>query len=132
MTPRSSGLSTNSAAADTNYIEGDFTAFLGVALEPQDNGSIHMHQTGLVKKLITAARIEDANPNWTPASTSALGSDHDGPLYDHKAWQYSSIIGMLIYMSTNARPDISFAVSQVARFSKEPRESHVTTVKTIV
>ncbi|CAJ1947018.1 unnamed protein product [Cylindrotheca closterium] len=37
-----------------------------------------------------------------------------------------------MYLSTNTRPDITFAVSQVARFSSEPKQSHATAVKTIL
>ena len=47
-------------------------------------------------------------------------------------WNYRSIVGMLLYLSTNTRPDISFAVSQVARFSHNPKKSHATAVKMIV
>ena len=47
-------------------------------------------------------------------------------------WSYPSIVGMLLYLSTNTRPDITFAVSQVARFGHNPKKSHVTAVKTIV
>ena len=39
---------------------------------------------------------------------------------------------MLLYLSTNTRPDITFAVSQVACFSANPKQSHATAVKTIV
>jgi hypothetical protein len=49
-----------------------------------------------------------------------------------EAWNYRSIIGMLLYLSTNTRPDIAFAVSQAARFSNNPKQSHATAVKTIV
>ena len=59
-------------------VEGDFTAFLGVAIERNEDRSIHMHQCGLIKKIIAAAQMEDGNPNWTPASQAALGSDKDG------------------------------------------------------
>ena len=38
---------------------------------------------------------------------------------------------MLLYLSTNTRPDIAFAVSQVAHFSHDPRQSHASAVKTI-
>ena len=39
---------------------------------------------------------------------------------------------MLLYLSTNTRPDISYAVSQVSRFSHNPKKSHASAVKTII
>jgi hypothetical protein len=76
--------------------------------------------------------MDDCNPNWTPALSAALGSDPDGPLYDQSEWNYASIVGMLLYLSTNTRPDIAFAVSQIARFTHAPRQSHATAVKMIL
>ena len=49
-----------------------------------------------------------------------------------EAWNYRSIVGMLLYLSTNSRPDIAFSVSQVARFSHNPKQSHASAVKTII
>ena len=90
-----------------------------------------MTQPGLIKKIIAATGMEDCNPNWFPASPMALGSDEDGePMTE--IWGYSSIVGMMLYLSTNTRPDITFAVSQVARFSHTPKQSHAAAVKTIV
>ena len=33
-------------------VEGNFTAFLGVALDRLPDGSIHLHQSGLIKKIL--------------------------------------------------------------------------------
>jgi hypothetical protein len=49
-----------------------------------------------------------------------------------ETWNYRAICGMLLYLSTNTRPDIAFAVSQVCRFSHDPKKSHATAVKVIL
>jgi hypothetical protein len=46
-------------------------------------------------------------------------------------WNYSSAIGQLLYLSSNTRPDIQFAVHQCARFSHSPKKSHGQAVKRI-
>jgi hypothetical protein len=47
-------------------------------------------------------------------------------------WSYPSVVGMLLYLLTNTRPDIAFAVSQVARFNHNLKKSHAITIKMIV
>jgi Reverse transcriptase (RNA-dependent DNA polymerase) len=112
--------------------EGSFEQFLGIKLERnQHEGTIELTQKGLIHKIISVTGLESCKPNATPASQLALGRDDDGEPMD-ETWGYSSVIGMLLYLSTNTRPDISFAVSQAARFSANPKQSHATAVKTIV
>ena len=111
--------------------EGSFSEFLGIKFDNLPDGSIHMTQKGLIKKIIAATGMEDCKGNFTPQSTTPLGSDPDGePMRED--WSMRSIVGMLLYLSTNSRPDIAFAVSQVARFSNNPKQSHATAIKTIV
>ena len=57
--------------------------------------------------------------------------DPDGPPMKD-SWSCPSIVGMLLYLATNTRCDIQFAVSQVARFNHSPRQSHAQAVKSIV
>jgi hypothetical protein len=112
--------------------EGTFSEFLGIKFEKNsDDGSINMTQKGLINKIIETAGMTDCNPNWTPASTTPLGTDPDGEPMD-ELWNYRSIIGMLLYLTTNTRPDCALAVSQAARFSHDPKKSHATAVKTII
>jgi hypothetical protein len=76
--------------------------------------------------------MSDCNPNLTPVTQLTLGIDPDGKPYN-KTWSYPSIVGMLLNLSTNTpRPDITYAVSQVARFNHSPTKSHASAIKTIV
>lgn len=111
--------------------EGSFSEFLGIDFVARSDGSILLTQTGLIDKVLAASGLEDCKPNLLPASAQALGSDPDGAPMD-ESWNYLSILGMLLYLSTNTRPDIAFAVSQAARFSAAPKQSHATAVKSIV
>jgi hypothetical protein len=90
-----------------------------------------MTQTGLIKKIIATTKMENCNPNWVPAAKEALGIDPEGEPMEED-WSYPSIVRMLLYLLTNTRPDIAFAVSQVARFNHNPKKSHATAIKMII
>ena len=90
-----------------------------------------MVQSGLITKIMHATDMEKCNPNKVPALKASLGSDPDGEPMEED-WNYRSVVGMLLYLSTNTRPDIAYAVSQVARFGHNPKKSHATAVKMIV
>lgn len=113
-------------------IEDEFSSYLGIGIEEYPDGTRHMTQKGLIKKVIQTTTLEDCKPNWNPTSAASLGSDPDGEPYDQTGWNYASVIGMLLYLSNNTRPDITFAVSQCARFTANPKKSHATAVKTII
>ena len=112
-------------------VEGTLEEFLGIKLVRNQDSSFTLTQVGLIKKVLAAAGMEDCNPNAVPAVKQTLGADPDGaPM--NETWQYSSIVGMLIYLATNTRLDIALAVSQVARFNHNPKQSHATAVKMIL
>ena len=115
----------------TLTMEESFNEYLGVKYEKQADGSIAMTQDGLIQKIIEATGMQECNPNRVPASREALGMNPEGESMTD-AWNYRSVVGMLLYLTTNTRPDIAFAVSQVARFSHNPKASHASAVKTII
>ena len=78
-----------------------------------------MTKPGLIKKIIEATAMTLCSPSKTPTSQTALGSDHKGPSIKENC-KYSSVVGMLLCLSMNTRPDIAFEVSQVAQFTSIP------------
>jgi hypothetical protein len=111
--------------------EGSFTSFLGIKFN-HTSTNIMMTQAGLINRIAEATGMVDCNRNHTPTTKkAALGSAPDGPSMKEE-WNYCSIIGMLLYLSTNTRLDIAFAISQAAQFSNDPKQSHTMSVKTII
>ena len=92
-------------------MEGDFMECLGIGIKHRDDGTISMTQKG---QIIATAKMKECKPNKIPALTAASGSDTEGEPWDQNHWDCASIVGMLLCVSNDTRPDITFAVSQVA------------------
>jgi hypothetical protein len=106
--------------------------FLGILFSHQDNGELHMSQTGLVDAVTKSAHIPQGRLKNTPTpATEILHADTHG-LVRQESWKYPSIIGQLNYLAQHSRPDISFTVHQCARFYKEPKALHEKAVKRII
>jgi len=113
-------------------IEGDFTSFLGVEIKQHSATKFELLQTGLIDKVLATAKMTDCNINHIPAAKTPLGKNELEENWPQHPWKYSSVVGMLIYLATNSRPDITYAVSCAARFNSNPKQSHATAVKTIL
>jgi hypothetical protein len=46
-------------------------------------------------------------------------------------WSYASVVGMMMYLASNSRPDIAFAVHQCTRFTHCARRVHEKALKRI-
>jgi hypothetical protein len=108
----------------------DVSAFLGIQFT-RHGDTIELKQLGLIEKIIAATGMKDSNPKSTPADPKPLGKDVNGKPFG-ESWSYPSVVGMLLYLSGNSRPDIAFAVNQAARFTHDPKDSHAIAVKRIV
>jgi hypothetical protein len=106
--------------------------FIGIYFLHQENGELHLSQTGLIYAVTESAHIPKGSLKNTPTpATAILHADKEG-LARQESWNYPSVIGQLNYLAQNSRPDISFAVHQCARFSKEPKALHKKAVKRII
>ena len=106
--------------------EEDYAGFLGIDISPpSDNPEVlELLQVGLIDRIISILGIDDKPKSGVlPASTTLLSKDENGPPR-RASWKYASVVGMLLYLSSNSRPDIAFAVHQVARFTHCAKFSH--------
>ena len=76
--------------------------------------------------------MTNCKPNWTLITQVVLGLDPESEPYDQKDWNYVSVVGMLLYVSNNTRPDMTLTVSQVAHFTAAPKVSNAKAIKLIV
>ena len=77
--------------------------------------------------------MEDCNGLPTPTKVEApLGTYLNGSEAT-RGWpnSYASVVGIMLYLASNTRPDTSFAVHQCAWFTHNTKVSHETDVKRI-
>ncbi len=106
--------------------EDDAAGFLGVTLDRDASTCLlKMKQTGLIKRVIKALGLDDgyATGKHTPAESRPLVKDADREGV-HSGFSYSSVIGMLLYLSGHTHPDIAYAVNFCARYMFCPKHSH--------
>ncbi len=113
--------------------EDDAAGFLGVMLEQDpETGLLKMKQTGLIRQVIKALGLDDgcAKGKYTPTESKPLVKDINGNSASG-AFSYSSVMGMLLYLSGHTCPDIPFAVNCCARYMFCPKHLHELALKGI-
>ncbi len=115
--------------------EGTISQYLGIQVK-RNGDSFLLTQTPLIDKISSTVgfspdRVSKDDRKVPAKAGEALGSDPDGDPFTEN-WDYRSVIGMLLFISNNTRPDITMAVSQAARYSANPKKSHGVAVKKIV
>ena len=115
-------------------VEGDYAGFLGISITECTSvtGALELLQTGLIDKILVTLSLDDefTTTRSEPAAVQTLGKDENGPAR-REHWSYSSVVGMMLYLASNSRPDIAFAVNQCARFSHCPKLVHEKALKRI-
>ena len=107
--------------------------FLSIDIKKLDNGGFQFCQTGLIRKVLEATEMEHCNglPKTTKVE-ALLGTYTNGSEANIDCPKsYASVKGMMLYLASNTRPDIYFAVHKCARFTHNTNASHKTAVKRI-
>ena len=97
--------------------------FLGIDIKTLDDGGSQFFQTGLIRRVLESTGMEHYNGLPTPTKVQEpLGTYANGS-EANSDWpnSYSSVIGMMLYLATNTRPDISFAIYQCECLRITPR-----------
>ena len=95
--------------------------FLGLKVAQDEvSGDVWVGQSAYVGKVLETFGMEKAKSVVTPVDTSTklVKVVEDDEMFDRAVYQ--SAVGSLLYLLTGTRPDIAFAVGNVARFSSNP------------
>ena len=104
------------AAGFTLTIEDDVYAFLGVEVKfDRAKGTVSLTQPGLIKKILDLSGLASSNAKATPADKDPLGPGTDADPPHNESWDYAALVGCLMYLASNTRPDIQYAVHACAR-----------------
>lgn len=107
---------------------------LGLQVKHYADGSILLHQHTYTTKLLRALNMKNANALSSPMiGKSKTTEDPYGPATEEEKetdkLHYLAVVGALLYLATNTRPDIAFAVSVLARHSQKSTSRHWQGVK---
>lgn len=103
---------------------------LGITIDYIDGG-VKLHQQHYIEKMLKKFRLSDVKICGTPLDVNVELVKNDGISNSCDKQLYQSMVGNLIYASVSSRPDISYAVGVVSKFSSNPTEAHLSAVKHI-
>ena len=108
--------------------------FCGVQVVRESKHLIGIHQAAYVTGLLRRFGFSEARPTKVPTASARLECTRPSTAKDRAVMcdvPYREAVGCLLWLATNTRPDIAFAVHQVARCVSDPRPCHWTAVKRI-
>ena len=112
---------------------GELEYYLGVkVVQDIPGGTIWMGQPSYTETVLREFSMVDANAVKTPVNPSVKPSKATEHSRSVDVERYQSAVGKLLYLSTRTRPDIAFAVYNVAKYTANPTEDHWKAVKHIL
>jgi hypothetical protein len=100
---------------------------------------ILVHRSVYVQKILEKFNMDKVYSARTPMVIRALEKDKDpfrpreeGEEVLGQEYSYLSVIGVLMYLTNNTRPDIAFVMHCIARHSTTPTMHHWNDIKNIL
>ena len=101
---------------------GQLSWFLEILFECK-NSTIKMNQSRYMEKLLSKFGIADCKPCSTPCKMDIRKTSDKVNLIDSKP--YHKIIGSLIYIMVETRPDICYTVTRLSQDLAKPNSFHL-------
>ncbi|XP_070508686.1 uncharacterized protein, partial [Chironomus tepperi] len=109
---------------------GEIRHFLGIEVEKDDHGCYMIKQERYIEEIVEKAGLKDAKISKYPLDPGYDKVIDKEMLKDNT--EYQKLIGMLLYLSTNTRPDISASVSILSQKIKGPSRNDLNEIKRVI
>lgn len=109
---------------------GNIRHFLGIQVQ-QDGKSFTLNQKSYIQKLLLRFGMDQAKPSKYPLDPGHLKQKEEKEMLQNNH-QYASLIGSLLYVAVNTRPDIAVSVSILCRSVSAPSQADWTEAKRIL
>jgi hypothetical protein len=101
---------------------GEAGVILNIKLVRDSNGGVTLSQSHYLEKVLSRFGYSDLEPISTPYDASVILRKNKRIMRDQL--RYSHIIGLLMYLASATRPDVSFAMSKLSQFVSNPGDDH--------
>lgn len=106
---------------------GKIKYFLGLNIQKCGN-TVKLSQHSYIRDVLRQYNMSDCKSAQTPLTTNKLvPAEHCESIYP-----YQSLMGSLMYIAVNSRPDISFAVSYLSQFNTKFDKTHWLAAKRVL
>ena len=113
---------------------GPTTLYMGLQVKHLRDGSLFLHQTTYIQRVLKIFIMDQAHPLSAPLmGRNKTNEDSYSPCKEEEEEldkpHYLAAVGALLYLATYTWTDISFAVSVLSRHSQRPTSHHWAGVK---
>lgn len=108
---------------------GNVNNFLGIQVTKDSSGDFYVSQENYIGKIIKEAGLVEAKTSKVPLDPGYEKLNCEDKISDH---EYRKLIGMLLYVSVNSRPDITASVSILSQKLSCPTKLDLLEVKRVI
>lgn len=108
---------------------GEVKNYLGIQVSRDEVGNFSLTQSNYIDQIVESADLKDAKVSKIPMDTGYYKLE--GKLLTSNE-MYRKLIGMLLYVSTNTRPDIAACVGILSQRIAKPRDVDMNEVKRLI
>lgn len=109
---------------------GDVRHFLGIDVKRDENGNFHIGQQNYIESIVEDAGLNDGKISKFPLMTGYFRHHDENYLESNN--EYRKLIGKLLYVSTNTRPDIAASVGILSQKISKPTMTDLCEVRRII